>query len=175
MKKGSLSILFIVFMSLVLVSCQGEAPEQAGPVKRAPRPEKKPEPEAKVEEKEEVDVATVKRNPFLNFMVKKGVRKEDERVKGPLECCELNLFKVIAVVSGIDEPRAVIQAPDNKKYIVKIGDRMGTNDGRIIRIGRGSITVREKVRNEFGEVVATNDVELALPREDRKGLAGQGF
>ncbi len=172
MKGRILKILLLLLIPFALVSCQGEEPQNNAPLKRAPRPKKKPEPQVTVEEKKEFVVETIKRNPFMNFMVKKGIRKESKRVKGPLECCDVKLFRLLAVVSGIDMPRAVVQAPDNKKYIVKIGDRMGLNDGRIVHIDRGSITVREKIYNEFGEVVGTNDVKLSLPSEDKKRQSG---
>ncbi len=157
------SILFFLF------SCGGEeAKDTSPPVKRpSVRTEAKTTDETQKEEKGEKEILEkVTRNPFMSYIVKKKAR-EVERVKGPLECCELSLFKLIAVLSGGTEPLALVQAPDDKRYIVRRGDIIGTKEGRIVKIGERSILVREVERDLDGNIIATNDVEIKLPEKEK--------
>jgi type IV pilus assembly protein PilP len=161
--------VYIVFLLVpfLLTSCGGEEPQE--PEVQIKQVAKPPEPTDVVEEEKEEAApepvtfpAKKMRNPFQTFIVKK-TPVGPTRIKGPLECCDIKLFKVMAVVSGIDEPRALVLAPDGKKYTVKQGDRMGTKDGKIIAIKDKSIIVKELVRDLVGNVVSTENVEISLP------------
>ena len=105
------------------------------------------------------------RNPFQSYIMQEDV--SDSRVLGPLECCELNLFRLMAVISGIDRPRALIMAPDGQKYITKKGDLMGLRGGKITRIYKNKIVIEEKFKEPGGKKMIKELVELKLPSEDK--------
>ena len=80
-----------------------------------------------------------------------------------MECCELNLFRLVAVVLSPESSYALVESPDKKRYIVRRGDLIGAMAGKITRINAKSITVREYDRDVTGKVISTNDEELRLP------------
>jgi type IV pilus assembly protein PilP len=171
--RPAIYILVCLLLPLFLTSCGSEEPQES--VVQAPKavPPVKPQPKGEEEKKPAVSeaVAVVKkpeRNPFQTFIVKR-VPTGPTRVKDPLECCEIRVFRVQAVITGIDNPRALVLAPDGKRYSVKKGDRMGTRDGKVIAIEGKSITVKELIRDADGKVVKTDNVVISLPEEKKEG------
>lgn len=156
----------MVFLPFFLFSCKGEQAEEVKEVEE----EKKPEPvSAPVPEKAlpqplpVTPVTEARRNPFVSYLALGG--KREERPKTPLECCDVNMFRVMAVLSAADTPMALIQAPDGKNYTAKKGDRIGLKDGKIVTIEGRGIIVEEVETDEEGRVIARPRVELTLPAE----------
>lgn len=105
------------------------------------------------------------RNPFQShIMILKASSGAPAKIKGPLECCETNVFRLVAAVVGVGEGEgfALVQAPDGKRYVVRRGDSMGARDGKIIKINSKSIIVREHTRDDDGTIKSTEDIELRL-------------
>lgn len=162
--------IFIVLLvvPLFLAACS-KAPEEVWKPKRAKAPaaaeasaDTAKSAEIKAMEKEMIATGP-EGNPFLShIIVRKGVEK-DEQLKGPLECCAISLFRLLAVVVGSESSYALLQAPDSKRYIVRKGDRVGTMGGKIIRINTAGLTIREKIYNDVGKVVSSSDTALMLP------------
>lgn len=159
-------LLVVAVIPLLLVSCKSEQPPTSGRFERAKIPKPAPveavAPDDAVLKKGVASKAS-RRNPFLSYIVINKGAKRAVKVKGPLECCELNLFRLVAVVVSQDSSFALVESPDKKRYIVRRGDLIGTMSGKITRINTGSITVREYERNASGKVVSTSDEELRLP------------
>jgi type IV pilus assembly protein PilP len=167
-----LHIFFLVaFLPFLLISCGSQEEQAVVPVKRPKPAAAAPVAQAEAQvELHELTPASKERNPFVShIMLLKGARTA-KKIKGPLECCEVDQFKLLAVIVAPTNSSALLQAPDGKRYIVKNGDVLGSREGRIIRIRSGSLTVRERMLDEAGKVVSTADVELALPvrEEDKK-------
>ncbi len=167
-----LHIFFLVaLLPFLLISCGAQ---EEKPFVPAPRP--KPAAQAPAAgqadaqmELHELTPASKERNPFVSHIMLLRGTKTAKKIKGPLECCEVGQFKLLAVVVAPTNSSALLQAPDGKRYIVKSGDVLGSRDGRIVRIMPGSLTVREHTLDEAGKVVSSADVELALPaREEDK-------
>lgn len=105
------------------------------------------------------------RNPFQSHIIlMKAAPGAPAKIKGPLECCETNVFKLVAAAVGVRDSKgfALIQAPDGKRYVVRLGDAMGARDGKVIKINSKSITVREHTRDEDGSIKSTEDIELRI-------------
>ncbi len=109
------------------------------------------------------------RNPFKPIAPERSKGpKRPVRIKGPLECCPLNVFRLLAVITGLGEPKALVIAPDGKKYMVSTGDMIGNREGKIIEFYGNGIVVEETLLNPYGETESTSIVELTLPStEDR--------
>jgi type IV pilus assembly protein PilP len=115
-------------------------------------------------------VFKIERNPFKSFIVQMKP-KEDGRVKGPLECCEIELFRLLAVITGVHEPKALVLAPDGKRYTVKKGDYIGLKSGKITEINKSGLVVTEPVYDAYGNQSSTRKAALTLPSdEERKKL-----
>ncbi|MEK6758397.1 MAG: pilus assembly protein PilP [Deltaproteobacteria bacterium] len=107
------------------------------------------------------------RNPFQSHIVlMKGAEAAVKKVvKGPLECCELSLFRLMAVVSSSENSFALVLSPDSKRYVIRRGDKIGSNEGKVIKIGNNKVTVREPNKDEKGNILSTTDTEMTLPTE----------
>lgn len=177
--KSIAKYIFIFALPLLLISC-GDDASTSGSLKataRMPVPKKakatkkvvvaKVAVKAVIAKDGEDDVRVGLRNPFQSYIIPHTATKDD-RVLGPLECCELSLFRLMAVISGIDRPRALIMAPDGKKHITKKGDIMGLRGGKITKIYKNKIVIEEKFRDPSGKRIVKELVELKLPSEEAK-------
>ena len=174
--KSIAKYVLIFALPIFLISCGDDAvnsgslkargkmpvPKKAKPVKKAVVPKKI----IKVSKDVEADVRVGLRNPFQSYIAQEV--KTDDRVLGPLECCELGLFRLMAVISGIDNSRALIMAPDGQKYITKKGDIMGLRGGKITKIYKNKIVVEEKHQDPSGKKMLKELVEIKLPSDDAK-------
>jgi len=111
----------------------------------------------------ELKPGSTERNPFVSHIMLARDSGTVKKIKGPLECCDVQQFKLMAVVVAAGHSSALLQAPDGKRYIVKKGDFLGSQEGRIIKIGERSLTVRENTLDESGRIMSYNDQELVLP------------
>lgn len=171
MIRGVKTSIIIALIPFALIACKKQEPEQQMPIKKAPAVQ-----QPAVQNPEALDnsagiastIEVKRRNPFQShIIVMKGVENGSQKPKGPLECCELNMFKLVAVVVSHNS-YALIQAPDGKRYIVRHGDILGAREGKLVKIGDRGITVREFIRDEDGKVSSSADVELMLPDKGRK-------
>lgn len=108
------------------------------------------------------------RNPFQSHIVlMKASPAAQHKIRGPLECCELSMFRVMAAVVGVTDSEgfALIQAPDGKRYVVRRGDVLGARDGKVFRIHSTGIVVREHTRDEDGKIKSSEDIELRMPEK----------
>ncbi|MBI5887240.1 MAG: pilus assembly protein PilP [Deltaproteobacteria bacterium] len=160
------------FAVMLLASCQSKEPPAQGvvtPPKKAqvtppPPPDVQGKPDEAAQAKPE---APKRRNPFSNYMlnVKAQAAEKGKRIKGPLECCELNVFRLIAVVNARDSSFGLVLTPDGKRYFVHVGDMMGTRDGKVIKLESRSLTVREYIYDEFGKLTGHSDTPVRLPED----------
>lgn len=102
-----------------------------------------------------------RRDPFQQFRVQTALT--NKRGGGPLEQFELEQLNVIALVWRGDEARALVADPSGTTYTIRVGSRMGKNDGRVIHIGDNIVLVKETYVDYAGEE-STKDVELRIRR-----------
>ena len=75
---------------------------------------------------------------------------ELNRRKEPLEAYPLDSMTMVGSVSKANQPYALLRA-DNLLYQVKVGDHLGQNYGRILKITETQISLREIVQDAAGE------------------------
>jgi type IV pilus assembly protein PilP len=107
---------------------------------------------------------TNKRDPFRSFA--KTIESSDG-TETPLERFDLTQLTVMAIVWGVDPPRALLRDPAGKGYIVVEGTVVGKNKGRIIAIEDNLVRVKETYVDALGRA-ATKSVEMRL-RETQGG------
>ncbi|UCD83267.1 MAG: pilus assembly protein PilP [Deltaproteobacteria bacterium] len=98
-------------------------------------------------------------DPFEPFLLVEGPGVEPEN---PLEQSDVNDLKLVGLIWGIRDPRAIVVDPSGKSYVVRKGTRLGRNEGELIGIYKDRIVVLEKIRNLEGDVVKTNKIDLKL-------------
>lgn len=164
-----LRILFISALAPFLLMSCGK-PEEA-PVTPVQKPKAVVEKPAAAEtaakpDLSELTAGTRHRNPFASHIMLARGGEGTKKIRGPLECCDVSSFKLVAVISVPGKSSALVQAPDGKRYIVRNGDIIGPREGKIINIKDRSLTVREYVLDDAGKVVSSTDTDLVLQARD---------
>ncbi|MEI6092898.1 MAG: pilus assembly protein PilP [bacterium] len=80
---------------------------------------------------------------------------------------ELNDLVLIGVVWDVPRPIAMFKAPKERRFIVRVGEKIGKNNGRVMHIGRGEVGVRETYMDISG-----NKTEKSTIKRVEKGPNG---
>jgi Tfp pilus assembly protein PilP len=170
-----MKILFVLLMPLFVVACGSNDSDTFIPRRAHPKVAVSGADKDKYVhlEHKKISLERPRRNPFLSYIIVRWGRKKAERIKGPLECCSLELFRVMAVVLSGDRTFALVNAPDGKRYIVRRGDLMGQNGGKIIKIDTSGLKVREYERDDNGRVVSFKDRRLKILTKEEGGITAR--
>src|SRR5262245_53428079 len=84
---------------------------------------------------------SVKRDPFQAPDFKSAVTQSE------LQRYDLNEMNLVAILTGMGRPQAMIVLPSGKTHIVQVGDQMGRHNGRISKISDNEIVVRETFKD----------------------------
>jgi len=110
---------------------------------------------------------TGKRDPFRSFIAEQQqARAKEER--GPLEQFDLNQLTVVAVVWGTERPRALVEDPSGRDYVVQEGTPIGKNEGMVLRITDNSVLVRETYVDYLG-AQTTKEIEMRIKSATQGG------
>ncbi|NJK89764.1 MAG: pilus assembly protein PilP, partial [Myxococcales bacterium] len=105
-------------------------------------------------------------DPFRNLFDVEEARNEDELTE--LQRFELDQLRLVAVVSRIATPYAMVEDPQGKGHTLTRGTLIGKNWGQVAQIREDCVVVREEYRDYTGRKV-TNRTSLCLPKpEDLK-------
>ena len=91
---------------------------------------------------------------------------ELQRRKEPLEAYPLDNMTMVGSVSKQGRPFALLRV-DGLLYQVKVGDYMGQNYGRVLRISDTDLVLREVVQDAAGEWIERNSALQLLERGAR--------
>ncbi|HAT49743.1 MAG: pilus assembly protein PilP [Nitrospirae bacterium] len=116
-----------------------------------------------------------KRNPFqippeLRASVESSGEPTKEskpmRVREFLESFQLDSLKLVATVYQVDgqPPVAMVEDPMGVGHVVRPGQYLGANEGRIMEIVDGAIVIEERVPDKKAKI-PTRSVTLKLPKE----------
>lgn len=112
-----------------------------------------------------------KRDPFRSFLAEARASGKllDTRCATPLGRFELEQLKLVAVVTGLEDPVAMVQAPSGVGYSVRRGACIGKNGGTVLAVRSGEIVVAEWVIRADGTRDRTQTV-LSLPKREPLNL-----
>ena len=116
--------------------------------------------EEKKETSDEIDYLRM-RDPFL----RPRKQAQDGRRRSDLEIYNVEQFRLVGVMTGPGKTRAMVVAPNSKTYFISEADRIGVNNGRVVKILPDLILVQEKILNVLGQ-------EEKLVSEIRMGAMG---
>jgi type IV pilus assembly protein PilP len=111
-----------------------------------------------------------KRDPFRPFAAVKPVPVYEPKAQKvlkeeiPIHSYDVSQFKLIGVVTGDRENRAMVIDPARKGYVLKVGMTIGKNEGRITAITADGIDVLEQFRDDNGKI-RKERIRLSLPRK----------
>lgn len=105
-----------------------------------------------------------RRDPFMPLII---LRQDTERKKGesPVEDYDISDFKLIAILWNKTGYFALITLPDGKSYTLKTGTRIGLNSGRVYKITKDSVIIKEPARDYKGAIVEKERI-IKLRREE---------
>jgi len=175
----SRTIIVVLVYALLLFACS-KSKEQAGipaqPKKAAVVPPKPIQKLASSAERaispqtNQIDFSN-KKDPFKPFVsVKAEPKASPESTKNirrnalPIHSFDITQFKLIGIITGGRENRAMVTDPGGKGYVLKVGMLIGKNDGKIISISSDGVEILEQFRDDNGKVRKEN-IKLTLPRK----------
>jgi len=110
----------------------------------------------------EIDFANL-RDPFSSYLVRVASRgrsalldtqsRLSNREREKLEDYDLSTLKLVAIFSMGGERVGMVQDGTAKGYIVRRGNHMGKNNGKIEKITADTIFLVEQVLNPAGEII----------------------
>ncbi len=121
-------------------------------------------------------IAAGKPDPFRPFFrnkiakvkkKKKTTIKKPDKCNTPLECMDVGQLTLVGIV--IDKKGdaiAMAQDASGIGYILKKGTRIGYRSGKVIKIERGRVVVREQVEDLRGELTFRDRVLYLHPEEE---------
>ncbi len=172
MTRWYLCLIIGVFTLAGPVGCSEDPsssppPQQQTVVKTPPATQVAP-PEAEVAKEKEapfVYVSEGRRDPFVPLTtIRRPIENAGEPAT-PLERYDLTQFRLIGIVIGRGEPKAMVVAPDGKSYMLSKGVKIGKNNGVIIEMNSEVIRVLEKYYDFSGNIIE-NIQEISVPNRE---------
>lgn len=99
------------------------------------------------EESYTFDPSKIKRDPFRPL-------KELSDNRNLLLAFDVTRFQLIAVMTGMGAPRAMLMLPNRETEIVRVGDKIGKNSGTIHRISDSELVIKEAYKDYQGKTRA---------------------
>jgi type IV pilus assembly protein PilP len=161
-------------LPLALVLGIAACGESKPPPKKAAPPPKAVEvaPPAPAPAEAEVAYSSVgKRDPFKSFVAELSAAggAVTTRCSTPLGRFELDQFRLVAVITGLADPLAMVEAPNGVGYTLRKGACMGKNGGVVSTIRTGEVVVTEWAVRADGTREKT-ETTIRLPREKSLNL-----
>ena len=109
-----------------------------------------------------------KKDPFRSYVVVSKAKLPLPPISEkqlPIQQFEVNQFKVLGIITGLVDNRAMVLDPAGKSYVIKDGSLIGPHNGRVLKIVPTFIEVTEQYREDSGKIVS-RVVKLTLPRKE---------
>lgn len=111
---------------------------------------------------------TGKRDPFRPFIRAEEPVQPQDVVQSPLQRYDLSQLKLVAIIVGAGQERAMVEDSEGKGYIIRKGTYIGNRFGQVKEILPDRVIVVEKYRDYLGRV-RTREVVLKLyPVEEER-------
>ncbi len=107
-----------------------------------------------------------RRDPFRSFLADAAAQPGglQTRCATPLGRYELDQLRLVAVITGLEDPVAMVEAPNGVGYSLRRGACVGKNGGVVAAVRTGEVIVSEWVARADGTRDATQTV-IRLPKE----------
>ena len=105
-----------------------------------------------------------KRDPFRPLSLKPKASQRARENLSPLERYELGQLKLVGIIWGIKEPRAMVEDATGLGYVVKIGTLIGPNEGKVKAIKPAEVIIEERFTDFYG-AKKSQEVSMKLPVE----------
>ncbi len=168
-------LLPLAVLAAALAACGSQPsprPAAPPPVAAAPAmPAQAPAPAPAAEQKKPAEPewsysSAGKRDPFRSFLaeIDRAQGSLTTRCATPLGRFELEQLKLVAVITGLEDPVAMVEAPTGVGYSVRRGACIGKNGGLVAAVRSGELVVTEWAVRADGIRDRTQTV-IRLPKE----------
>jgi len=115
-----------------------------------------------------------KKDPFKPFVSQpavsvKAVKRKSAGDLLPIQSYDVNKFRLVGIIAGLKENRALVIDPLGKGYVVKVGMSFGSNSGKIVRITASAVDVLEQFRDDNG-ITRKHTVRLTLSQKGKESV-----
>lgn len=115
-----------------------------------------------------------KKDPFKPFVSQptiavKAVNRKSAGDSLPIQSYDVNKFRLVGIIAGLKENRALVIDPLGKGYVVKVGMSIGSNSGKIVRITASAVDVLEQFRDDNG-ITRKHTVRLTLSQKGKESV-----
>lgn len=172
-------ILALVAAGSLLAAC--DDPPPPAPTPAAPVAKKEKPAEAPADGGEQAPVVAEyvyqpvgKRDPFRSFFDSYEPVQPAQVVDascGLLCQWEIDQLRLVAVVSGVASPLAMVEDPEGRGHMVRRGSFIGKRSGKVSDIRRDRVVVTELLRNKQGQIIPVK-TEMPLRSQDGKDQVG---
>lgn len=169
MTPRALLIRAAILAGVVATGCADEKPPprpRAAPaVAPAPAPVAAPTPEAPPQDL--AYSAVGKRDPFRSFLVDAAETTGQSaftRCSTPLGRFDMDQLRLVAVITGLADPVAMVEAPNGRGYALRRGSCIGRNGGVVSTVRTGELVVAEWIVRADGKRERALTL-LRLPKE----------
>jgi len=164
----SISLIIFILIIGMIISCS-QPGGGGGPVVQQTAQQVEVDagaPDAQVEEENYVYTPVGKRDPFRPYFLDvKAVKKEDKGTAlTELETFDIEQLRLTSIISGVEQPMAMVEDPSGKGHTLIIGTPIGKNGGRVSRIKRDEVIVEEEYIDSEGKRIVSK-VVLRIPEE----------
>jgi type IV pilus assembly protein PilP len=163
----TLGVLGAVAALIVLAACgEKKAPARPTPTPAPPAPAVTAEVKPSAPAGDWSYSSVGKRDPFRSFLAELAANKTApvSRCVTPLGRFDIDQLKLVAVVTGLEDPVAMAEAPNGIGYALRRGACIGRNGGVISAVRTGEVVIAEWVVRADGTRERTQ-VLLRLPKE----------
>lgn len=159
---------------LLAAACGESAPPPRRPTAPPPAAAAPAAPSASAAPAAEAEVAyssVGKRDPFKSFVtdLQAAGGPVVTRCSTPLGRFELDQFRLVAVITGLADPFAMVEAPNGVGYTLRKGACIGKNGGIVTTIRTGEVVVTEWAVRADGAREKT-ETTLRLPQDTTLNL-----
>ena len=153
-QKNSLFIFILILTSLLFL---GACDKKAAPSKAAPamKAQAASLQTADAKETNTVEEAVTydkkgKRDPFVSLAV--IAVEKPKKGQAPLENYDVSAIKILGIVWNDNGSFAEIVLPDGKAYTLREGMTIGIHEGKVQKIDKDHIVIRERIKDYKGEL-----------------------
>jgi type IV pilus assembly protein PilP len=156
-------------LALPILACQSRPPPPARAAAPKPAATVTPAPVAEAKEAEYAYSAVGKRDPFRSYLAEVAQEGSafSSRCGTPLGRFDIEQLKLVAVITGLEDPVAMVEVPTGVGYTLRRGACLGKNGGVVAAVRSGEVVVSEWAVRADGTRDATQTV-LRLPKEELK-------
>jgi len=105
-----------------------------------------------------------KRDPFLSLAMMLKQRPERKKGTNPFESYSVDEINLLAIAWDDQKYYALIMLPDKKSYTITEGMKLGLYGGKVQKITKDMVIIRENVKDYRGEIKPRDSI-LKLQKE----------